>query len=171
MISTAWPRFSSSRLRPYTTSPSPPACATGAHSDDTMTMYMTLPDAGGENRHKRRVKSLPHRTIARERLGLRLADRDGADVLVREHLGHLCDARLRLHGDDRRRHQFAGGDRVDWPLAGLRVLDGSFGQSCLREHPLLHVEAKHCAKHCANQAPVSLIEINAAGGTRPVSAS
>src|SRR5208283_5376214 len=117
MISTAWPRFSSSRLRPYTTSPSPPACATGAHSDDTMTMYMTLPDAGGENRHKRRVKSLPHRTIARERLGLRLADRDGADVLVREHLGHLCDTRLRLHGDDRRRHHFAGGDRVDWPLA------------------------------------------------------
>jgi hypothetical protein len=36
MISTAWPRFSSSRLRPKMTSPNPPACATGAHSEATI---------------------------------------------------------------------------------------------------------------------------------------
>ena len=37
MISTAWSRSSSSRLSPKTTCPSPPACATGAHSDATIT--------------------------------------------------------------------------------------------------------------------------------------
>ena len=36
MISTAWPRFSSARLRPKMTSPNPPACATGAHSEATI---------------------------------------------------------------------------------------------------------------------------------------
>jgi hypothetical protein len=43
MISTAWPRFSSSRLRPKTTSPNPPACATGAHSEATITMNTAVP--------------------------------------------------------------------------------------------------------------------------------
>src|SRR6266568_7749802 len=40
MISTAWPRISSSRLKPKITSPRPPACATGAHSEATITMYI-----------------------------------------------------------------------------------------------------------------------------------
>src|ERR1035441_7874201 len=43
MMSTAWPRFSSSRLRPKTTSPNPPACATGAHSEATITMNTAVP--------------------------------------------------------------------------------------------------------------------------------
>ena len=43
MISTAFPRSSSSRLRPDTTSPSPPASAAGAHSDATITTYITHP--------------------------------------------------------------------------------------------------------------------------------
>src|ERR1035438_3794929 len=37
IISTAWPRSSSSRLSPNTTPPSPPACATGAHAVATIT--------------------------------------------------------------------------------------------------------------------------------------
>ena len=40
MISTAWPRISSSRLRPNTTSARPPTLATGAHSDAIITMYI-----------------------------------------------------------------------------------------------------------------------------------
>ncbi len=43
MISTAWPRSSSSRLSPNTTSPSPPACATGAHSEATITTNTAKP--------------------------------------------------------------------------------------------------------------------------------
>ena len=39
MISTAFPRSSSSRLRPDTISPSPPALAAGAHSGATITTY------------------------------------------------------------------------------------------------------------------------------------
>src|SRR5215467_11288838 len=39
MISTAFPRISSSRLRPDTTSPRPPALAAGAHSGATITTY------------------------------------------------------------------------------------------------------------------------------------
>ena len=74
MISTEWPRISSSRLSPNTTSASPPTLATGASSADTITMYMadrmlallrcfwsielaTLllePDADGVGRHWRR---------------------------------------------------------------------------------------------------------------------
>src|SRR6267142_1896739 len=42
MISTALPRSSSSRLSPKTTSPRPPAWATGAHSGATITTY-TMP--------------------------------------------------------------------------------------------------------------------------------
>src|SRR5512132_1718069 len=40
MISTAWPRISSSRLSPKTTSASPPTLATGASSAETIAMYM-----------------------------------------------------------------------------------------------------------------------------------
>src|SRR6516164_7236911 len=43
MISTAFPLSSSSRLRPATASPSPPALATGAHSAVTITTYTTHP--------------------------------------------------------------------------------------------------------------------------------
>jgi len=43
MISTAFPRNSSSRLRPDTTSPSPPALAAGAHSGATITTYIAHP--------------------------------------------------------------------------------------------------------------------------------
>src|SRR5450759_4229119 len=43
MISTAWSRFSNSRLRPKTTSPNPPACATGAHSEATITTNTGVP--------------------------------------------------------------------------------------------------------------------------------
>src|SRR6516162_3592572 len=43
MISTACPRSSSSRLRPETTSPSPPALAAGAHSGATITTYTAHP--------------------------------------------------------------------------------------------------------------------------------
>src|SRR6516225_4115309 len=46
MISTAFPLISSSRLRPATTSPSPPALAAGAHSGATITTYTTHPTAG-----------------------------------------------------------------------------------------------------------------------------
>ena len=42
MISTAWPLTSSSRLRPNTTSASPPTLATGASSAETITMYMAV---------------------------------------------------------------------------------------------------------------------------------
>src|SRR5215470_16227217 len=45
MISTAFPLISSSRLRPDTTSPSPPALATGAHSGATITTYTIHPTA------------------------------------------------------------------------------------------------------------------------------
>src|SRR6266446_8491054 len=43
MISTAFPRISSSRLSPNTTSPSPPVFAAGAHSAATITMYTAHP--------------------------------------------------------------------------------------------------------------------------------
>src|SRR2546421_447773 len=42
-ISTAFPRISSSRLSPNTTSPSPPVLAAGAHSGATITMYTAHP--------------------------------------------------------------------------------------------------------------------------------
>jgi hypothetical protein len=54
MISTACPRSSSSPLRPDTTSPSPPAFATGAHSAATITTYTAHPP-----RAARRVPPLP----------------------------------------------------------------------------------------------------------------
>src|SRR5215472_5619572 len=44
-ISTELPRISNSRLSPNTTSPKPPTLATGAHSEATITMYMTRADA------------------------------------------------------------------------------------------------------------------------------
>src|SRR5215472_5724104 len=47
-ISTELPRISNSRLSPNTTSPRPPTLATGAHSEATITMYMTLADASYE---------------------------------------------------------------------------------------------------------------------------
>src|SRR5512147_1343306 len=40
MISTAWPRTSSSRVKPKTTSASPPTLATEASSAEIITMYM-----------------------------------------------------------------------------------------------------------------------------------
>src|SRR5690348_6605912 len=43
MTSTAFPRSSSSRLRPDTMSPSPPAFAAGAHSAATITTYTAHP--------------------------------------------------------------------------------------------------------------------------------
>jgi hypothetical protein len=43
MISTAFPRSSSSRLSPDTTSPSPPAFAAGAHSGATIATYIAYP--------------------------------------------------------------------------------------------------------------------------------
>src|SRR5215468_12703245 len=42
-ISTAFPLISSSRLRPDTTSPRPPALAAGAHSGATITTYIAHP--------------------------------------------------------------------------------------------------------------------------------
>src|SRR5271169_6569599 len=50
MISTVFPRISSSRLRPDTTSPSPPALAAGAHSGATITTCTThLPRVADES--------------------------------------------------------------------------------------------------------------------------
>jgi hypothetical protein len=43
MVPTAFPRISSSRLSPNTTSPRPPVFAAGAHSAATITMYTAHP--------------------------------------------------------------------------------------------------------------------------------
>src|SRR5450631_1492413 len=93
MMSTAWPRVSNSRLRPKTTSPNPPACATGAHSEATITTNTAVPpryasppgrsqsrakarrdDVAFDERFLRKPHRPPQRNGARYQLYLMISD-------------------------------------------------------------------------------------------------
>src|SRR5215813_7509983 len=62
MISTAFPPSFSSRLRPDTTSPSPPALATGAHSGATITTYTIHQPRSPGIAPRRELRTLRHLT-------------------------------------------------------------------------------------------------------------
>src|SRR5664279_5143410 len=100
MMSTAWPRVSNSRLRPKTTSPNPPACATGAHSEATITMNTAVPPPRFlPARSQLRAKARPDDVAFDERFlrkPHRPPQRDGARyqlwLMTSDESGRLCDA-------------------------------------------------------------------------------
>src|SRR5450755_3720894 len=104
MMSTAWPRFSSSRLRPKMTSPNPPACATGAHSVATITMNTLAqppaPSAGSASRMKRASlsASLSHLAIAVTVENVPLTRRTGSAGLLQQRFE--ADRKFNLHRSD-----------------------------------------------------------------------
>ena len=100
MISTAWPRISSSRLSPNTTSPNAPACATGAHSEATMITNITQPQPArwlGSGRPARPRCSRSRSTSAKQR--------------------HLAAAPAEIRGKGRQRRDSWESDRSAMPRA------------------------------------------------------
>ena len=89
-ISTALPRNSSSRLSPNTTSPSPPACATGAHSLATITTNTAPTSANGGHKPTPAVDRRASANVAAHRRN-RQQDSEGVDHGRSREVKHQLD--------------------------------------------------------------------------------